>query len=214
MRHSKKILFSLFLFFLTFFAFAEQEVASPIVELTQLLGDIATMQANFEQFSVGAKKQGMQQKTYGKMYLQRPGKFRWETVKPVKQLLIANGKYVWVYDADLEQVTKRKINYNEAGNPAMLLSGSTEALQDTFKISKLESGENASSFYLQPKTANNIYQWIKLNFTDGAITSMVMSDNLGQQSEIDFSNVKINVPLSTSLFKFTPPPGVDVIENV
>lgn len=70
------------------------------------------------------------------------------------------------------------------------------------------------SFQLRPKTANNVYQWIKLNFINGIITSMIMADNLGQQSEIDFSNVKINSTLSGSLFKFNPPSGVDVIDNI
>lgn len=151
MRYSGKVLFSLFIFFITFLAFAGQEVASPIAELTQLLGNIATMQASFVQFPLGGKKTGIQQKNYGKMYLQRPGKFHWETVKPFKQLIIADGKYAWVYDADLEQVTKRKIDYNEAGNPAMLLSGSIESLQNGFNITKLETEDEISFFSVTAK---------------------------------------------------------------
>jgi len=196
------------------FAWAVQDESAANLELVKLLANVATMQADFVQFPIGEKKLGIQQKIYGKMYLQRPGKFRWEAVKPIKQLIVADGKFVWVYDADLEQVTKRKINYNEAGNPAMLLSGSTESLQNSFTIMKVESMKQTVSFQLKPQTENNIYQKIKLNFINGVITSMIMIDNLGQQNQINFTNVKINTPLSSNLFKFVPSKGIDVIENV
>jgi hypothetical protein len=38
---------------------------------------------------------------------QRPGKFRFNYTKPFEQLIVADGKTLWLYDADLNQVTQR-----------------------------------------------------------------------------------------------------------
>lgn len=180
-------------------------------ELIQLLGNTTTMQADFVQFLVNRAGAEEGKSTYGKMSLERPGKFRWETRSPGKQLLIANNQTVWVYDADLEQATKRKIDYHQPGNPALLLSGTTDTLQKTFKITKLNMPGVGEWFELQPKSTNNIYQWIKVHFVDGKIVAMLIADNLGQQSEILFENISLNQPLANALFNFTPPRGTDVV---
>jgi outer membrane lipoprotein carrier protein len=194
--------------FLPSISFADDSTA-----LTDLLNKTNSMQADFTQ-NVISKAQKTTEPTIGKMLLKRPGKFRWETYKPQKQLIIADGKYAWVYDSDLEQVTKNKINYNEAGNPAMLLSGSISALNKTFVV-KDTSSDNSSGewFMLTPKVASDTYQWIKLHFVDDEIQDMQMADNLGQKSEIHFQNIKINNEIADSLFVFKVMPGVDVITN-
>lgn len=203
-----RLIFFIMAFFLSSVVFADDSSA-----LADLLSKTNSMQADFTQ-NVVSKAQQNAEPTVGKMLLKRPGKFRWETYKPQKQIIIADGKYVWVYDSDLEQVTKNKINYNEAGNPAMLLSGSITALNKTFVVKDI-SPENSHGvwFMLTPKVASETYQWIKLHFVDDEIKDMQMSDNLGQKSEIHFQNIKINNNVADSLFVFKPGPNVDVITN-
>lgn len=183
--------------------------ATPSEELTALLQNVKTMQADFQQYLLlasGQKKPGSV--TSGKMMFERPGKFRWEIIDPNKQLIIANSKTTWIYDEDLAQVSKRKVNLNEPGNPALLLSGSIATLQKMFLINKTENGW----FTLKPKAKNNIYHAIKLHFTADKLVAMDIADNLGQQSEIRFSNIQINQTIPASLFVFTAPAGVDVID--
>ncbi len=201
----------IFLFFLPFVAFAADDTS----RLAEMLDKVNSMQADFEQNMLTKSASGVNQPTIGKMYLERPGKFRWETSSPMKQLIIADGKYSWIYDKDLEQVTKNKIDYHQAGNPAMLLSGSITALQNVFNVAVLSESNNANDiwFQLKPKAKNNMYHWIKLYFVANEISEMLMSDNLGQQSRIQFHNVKLNQNLPASLFTFKPPKNVDVIEN-
>ena len=198
---------SVILFFTSFAAYANDDAD----RLAEMLSNVNSMQADFEQNIITKSGQATNEPTIGKMSLLRPGKFRWETTSPMKQLIIADGKYVWVYDADLEQVTKNKIDYHQPGNPAMLLSGSVIALQKTFTVNVILDETDSSWFQLNPKSKNNMYQWIKLHFTNGKITEMFMADNLGQQSEIQFKNIKMNQTLSNSLFTFKPPKNVDVI---
>lgn len=195
-----------------FFCVTTCFAVTPAIELQELLSKIHTMSANFTQTTqVSAKKASAERGVSGSMAFERPSKFRWEIKSPNQQLIIAKEKTIWFYDVDLEQVTKRKVNYREPGNPAILLSGNPNTLQELFNIKKLEQNLPGAWFKLTPKQQNNMYQAIKINFVDGEIKAMVIVDNLGGQSNIQFTNIKINNAINPSLFKFTVPHGVDVV---
>jgi len=191
--------------------------SADTAKLLQLLGGTQTMQASFVQTVLdknGAPKVG--QNVTGTMALQRPGKFRWEVLQPQHQLIVANNNHVWVYDADLQQVTKQALDAGESGNPAQLLSGDNTALRSTFTVKNLNSTDdnsNANCFALSPKNKNNMYSKVTLCFDESKLSSMVMDDNLGQSSKFMFSKTVINSNLASALFVFTPPKGVDVIDN-
>lgn len=182
-------------------------------ELIAILEKTHSMKANFEQFAVNKKNQQGHEQSHGKMALSRPGKFHWETLGPMKQLIVASNDLVWLYDMDLEQVTKSKVDYSQPGNPAMLLSGSSDTLNKTFNVTKLTMPGVGVWFELKPKSQNNLYQSIKLHFVDDKLIAMYMADNLGQSSEFQFENVVTNSDLDDNLFTFTPPKGVDVVEG-
>ncbi|CAL7962751.1 Outer-membrane lipoprotein carrier protein [Gammaproteobacteria bacterium] len=211
-----------FVVFFIFFCTNTISIAASIQtaddELTQLLNNIHTMQATFKQFIVNDKGARIGQETTGYMALERPGKFRWEVLQPNKQLIIVNGSKFVLYDADLEQVTKRKMNYKKPGNSATLLSGSTETLKQMFKIIKLKKSGGGIWFELKPEKKNNSgqtsdYQWIKMHFIAGRLSAMHVFDSLGQQSEIHFSNVVLNSKISQNKFVFVAPPKVDVLDE-
>jgi|WetSurMetagenome_2_1015567.scaffolds.fasta_scaffold259391_2 outer membrane lipoprotein carrier protein len=183
--------------------------ATPSSDLGELLEKISTMQADFVQ----TVENDISKSTTGKMALARPGKFRWETATPAKQLIIANDDYVWVYDPDLSQATKRRIDYQQPGNPAMLLSGTKAAIQKAFKVSLVKKFEAKIIFKLIPRVSNSMYQAIKLSFVDGNLIAMYMVDNLGQESEIRFANVVANTTLAPKLFTIQLPPNTDIIEE-
>jgi outer membrane lipoprotein carrier protein len=173
--------------------------ATPQAQLAQLLSNFNSMQANFVQSTAT-------QKTTGQMAMQRPGKFRWQVQKPSQQLIIADGSTLWIYDADLQQATKQKLNYQRSDNPAMLLSGSVENLQKNFIITKA-----AEWFTLKPRSKHGMFQNIQLLFINGKLKIMYIIDNLGQHSVIKFSKVRINLKINPDLFKFKPGRGVDVV---
>jgi outer membrane lipoprotein carrier protein len=203
---------------LSIFAATASDNTNAADELMQLLGNIKTMQANFVQTTLGKSKAQSGQSVIGTMALARPGKFRWETKQPTQQLIVANGKLVWLYDVDLAQVTRQSLqNTNEEGNPAQLLSGDNTSLRNTFKVMRLAADSSLDAdnkcFTLQPKNKNNIYHRINLCFSGDKLSNMVMEDNLGQRSKFVFSKVVINTNLAASLFVFVPPKGVDVIDN-
>jgi outer membrane lipoprotein carrier protein len=186
--------------------------SSPTQELIKLLSSFDSMQANFVQ-SVINDGSNINQRSDGQVFLQRPNLFRWEMQQPSQQLIIADGTNVWVYDADLQQATKQKIDYRQSNNPAMLLSGSSKDLPKNFIITKLSKSAKGEWFELKPKTRNGMFQKMQVQFVNGQLSTMYITDNLGQRTKLVFTNVQINPKLKPILFKFKPSPNVDIVEN-
>ncbi len=175
--------------------------------LNTLLANTKSMSANFTQTTKGAKSGTFK----GSMSVQRPNNFRWETKSPSEQLIVANGNTLWVYDKDLEQATKQSVD-NQVGNtPALLLSGDPSKIDQNFKITQPYSTKNY--YVLYPKSANANFKNLSISFNGGKPVMMVLNDSLGQTTSIKFSNIKLNPNLNSSQFKFTPPKGVDVINQ-
>jgi outer membrane lipoprotein carrier protein len=204
----KLIIFSIF------FCVGTAAVASPAAdELAQLLNNSHTMQASIKQYMVNDKGVKIGQETVGSMALERPGKFRWEITQPNKQLIVINKDNLILYDIDLAQVTKRRVDYKSPKNPAMLLSGNTNAFKQMFEITKLKSVGKGVWFKLQPKGKNSDYKWIKMFFVFGKLSAMYVLDSIGQQNQIHFYNISLNSKLSKNKFEFVVPPKVDVLDE-
>lgn len=180
-----------------------------VQRLSELLGKAQTLSGRFSQLSLDSSGTRLQEST-GEMSLKRPGQFRWHTDKPMEQLLVSNGEKIWLYDPDLEQVTIRKLDKRLTHTPALLLSGSLASINENFEVSHREVGEIAD-FTLKPKGKDSLFGSLRLSFRDGLINDMQLVDNVGQRTNIQFSGVKLNPPLSADLFVFEPPAGADVI---
>lgn len=146
----------------------------------------------------------------GKLYLQRPGQFRWDYSEPYLQSVVSNGKKVWVYDSELEQVTVKTLDSSLDDTPAMLLS-STQPVEDTFLVGDLVEKGGIEWVELKPKTAEAVFASVRLGFAGDELDVMELVDNFGQTTRLQFSAVVKNPTLDGALFEFTPPPGVDVI---
>lgn len=192
---------------LILFAFtAHAQTASD--DLTQLLSSFQSMSAQFQQVVFNSHGKALQRSS-GQMALMRPGKFRWQVFKPNPQLLIANGRNLWIYDIDLSQATEQLLDKNNNNSPASLLSGSIADLENRFIVTR----KTAQSFQLKPKSENDMFKWIELTFSHSKLTQMRLMDNLGSLTDFHFSQVNINPKLSPSLFQFKAPRGVEVIKN-
>lgn len=200
------ILFFLILFSAPILA-AEQETAA--ITLTQLLDRSSTYQAQFHQTTTDVQHQVLQQSD-GTMMLMRPGHFRWETQSPTHQIVITDGKTLWVYDVDLKQATKQSIQ-NSPMNPAKLLSGDVASLIEQFDVHMIPH-KNVLVFNLIPKKPTRQFRSVAIAFQHHKLHSMQIQNTMEQTNTFTFSNVSVNKSLSTNLFKFTAPPGVDVMQ--
>jgi len=178
------------------------------VQLKKLLSSYTTYQANFLQSTRG-ENGGPEQKSNGRVMLQRPGKFRWETQQPMQQLIVANGKILWIYDHDLEQVTEQQLQSRVGTDPAALLTGDVSGLVKQFSI----SGDGAKNFVLVPRDSNDIFEKIRMQFEKGQLVKLQIKNNLGQTTRFIFTNIRLNQSFDPSIFEFIPPAGVDVLKQ-
>lgn len=179
-----------------------------VVNLNKLLSGAKSMSASFSQTTKGA---GKSSNFSGTMSVERPNKFRWETKSPSEQLIVANGSTMWIYDKDLAQATRQSSNDQLGESPALLLSGNTAQIAQNFTVKQPNPKKNY--YVLTPKSANANFKNLAISFNGGKPVMMVLNDNLGQTTSIKFNNVTLNKAFSASQFSFTPPKGVDVIEQ-
>lgn len=176
--------------------------------LDDYIGRFKTLQADFEQTVIN--EQGKTTETSsGKVFLERPGKFHWDYVKPYAQSIVGDGSKVWVYDRDLEQVTIRRVDEALRSAPALILSSDAK-VDDNFTVTEDGSRDGADWVTLLPKDAKNEYSKVRVGFEGKDLRWMELFDNFGQTTRLRFTGEKLNAALDSAVFAFTPPPGVDV----
>lgn len=183
-----------------------QDAAST---LTGLLQGYQSFSARFEQISRSDQNVNAEI-LEGQLHVERPDKFRWETQIPFPQLIISDSSYLWIYDPDLEQATRKNLS-SQSNGAALILNGKTAELKQQFEIYQLIDTENEALFELIPKDENSNFQRLRLFFSNGIMSEMLLQDALGQQTTILFHNPEINISLDPALFQFEPDDTTDVI---
>jgi len=174
------------------------------------LGALKTLAADFVQV-VRDNKGQITNRATGTLTISRPDRFRWDYREPYLQTIVADGRKLWLYDADLEQVTVRPLEQGLGSTPAMLLSGSGKA-SDAFAAGPVEQRGDWTWCALQPRQRGSDFERVSLAFTArGELVAMELVDKLGQATEIEFSNVRRNGKVDEAAFRFVPPKGADVI---
>lgn len=175
----------------------------------RFLGSLQGLQAEFKQTLTDSKGQVTDQSS-GTLAIRRPNRFRWDYREPHQQLIVADGKRIWLYDNDLEQVTVRRLDESLSATPAMLLSGDAN-LADNFTVTKTSQDEAAQWVMMEPRRNDTDFKWVRLGFASETLKFMQLADKLGQITTLEFSKLEKNPPLDPSRFTFTVPPGADVI---
>jgi len=151
--------------------------------------------------------------TRGTLALQAPRQFRWEVTAPYQQQIVADGMHVWIYDPDLEQVSVRNQGFEEAHSPLTVLTDLRE-LDREFSASEQGERDGLVWLRLKSKAREPEFEYADLGFDAEGLVRMEFKDTLGNRTEIRFSGWKRNPRLEAAMFRFTPPPGVDVIGEV
>jgi len=203
---------SVFAFLLSTAAVVARAAApAPATPLDQYLDGLRTLRTEFSQTVVDGKGEEVQ-KAEGKLTIVRPGKFRWELTpsgNPSAQLMVADGKNLWFYDRDLEQVSVKPATVLTA-TPASLLSGAGD-VRTLFTVSSAGKRDGLDWVKVVPKTGDADFREAQLAFTRGELKRMVLKDKLGQTVRLDFATSARNVPVPDTEVQFSPPAGADLI---
>jgi chaperone LolA len=167
------------------------------------------LQAQFHQ-TLSDGKGAVTSESNGTLAISRPNRFRWDYTDPYKQLIVADGTRIWLYDADLEQVTVKRLDDSISATPAMLLSGQGN-LADNFTVTQTVQDGGVQWVQLEPKSSDTDFKWVRLGFAGEDLKYMQLGDKLGQKTLLDFTHFERNPKLDPARFTFKVPPGADVI---
>ena len=182
--------------------------ADSLDVLRGFIADVKTGSAAFTQTVTspdGAKKRS----SSGRFEFARPNRFRFDYKKPYAQLIVGDGQKVWLYDADLNQVTVRPFNEALGATPAALLTGTS--LERDFELKALPDEGGLQWAEALPRAKDGSFQSLKIGFRGKTLAAIEIVDAFGQRSRLDFSQVEANPALAAERFRFTPPVGSDVI---
>jgi len=179
--------------------------------LRRFIADVRSLDGRFSQQVLDSRQQVIEE-TSGSVAMERPGRFRWHYDAPFERVIVADGDKVWLYEADLEQVTIRRLSSGIGDTPAALLTGK-ESVLERFTVEKSATEGQLLLVRLVPRSADSDFAAVTLGFDGSLLRRLLFEDRLGQQTRIDLTGVRINPRLAPELFRFEPPPGADVIDD-
>lgn len=185
--------------------------ADAVDSLRQFYARTTTLQTHFTQ-KVLDEKGTVTDVMVGQLWLLRPTSFRWEYREPYVQIMVNDGKKLWMYDVDLAQVTVRDAQAALAGAPVWLLNGGP-ALDEQFLLVHEPSNDGLDWVKMNPKSEGGDFTQARMALKDGLPEILELTDSLGQKTVIEFSRTQNNVVIPAERFKFTPPPNVEVVEG-
>ncbi|HEY1892586.1 MAG TPA: outer membrane lipoprotein carrier protein LolA [Steroidobacteraceae bacterium] len=207
-----------------------QAPSSAPTPLDRYLKNLKTLRVTFLQTVADAHGAEVGRST-GTLTVERPGKFRWDihpqatqgadaaqnaaAAQPAAagsgQLMVSDGRNLWYFDRDLQQVTVRPVTAALSATPAMLLSG-TVPVREHFTESLAGDHDGLDWVYVEPRSTEADFKSALFGFdAKGTLERMILEDKLGQVVTIIFHDVAVNVPVPAEDLTFTPPQGADVI---
>lgn len=180
-------------------------------QLDEFLAKVTSFHARFEQQLFDEYGDPLDTSS-GEVDIVRPGRFNWSYQTPYRQRIVSDGKTLWVYDADLEQVTINDVDLGAVDSPGRLLGDDVD-VDASFVVETLPSKDGVDWLKLTPKAAEQQFNEIELGLRDGTVVAMRLKDNLGQTTAISFSAIERGAKIAPETFRFEPPSGVDVIRG-
>ena len=204
---------SLQLLFLGTALLAGNAFAGARDDLKSFASGLKGLDGQFTQQVYDAKGK-LKESSSGRVALSAPRLFRWEYAKPYPQLIVADGKKVWVYDPDLQQVTVRDQGSEEQNSPLSALIDPAK-LDQQFNVKESGNADGLQWLTLTPKSEGDAsFQSARLGFGKGGLSRMEVLDAVGQNTKISFSGWKRNPAFAGTTFKYTPAKGVDVVGDI
>lgn len=187
-------------------------VADGYERLDRFLEKVTTFKASFIQVVLDENLLALEE-TSGLLWIARPGRFRWDYESVHGQSIVADGEVLWLYDVELEQVTRRAQESAIGQTPAVLLSGGQQYRKD-YNVTILGRQGAVNWISLVPKLSDGSFAEIQLGFEGETLRLIQLLDELNQITRVTLANVVENEPIPDSVFRFIPPTGVDVISDV
>lgn len=186
--------------------------ADGLATLDQHLKTMRSGTASFTQTVSNTNKPGAAKTSHGQFAFNRPQQFRFDYTKPFVQTIVADGKTLWMYDADLNQVTQRPQAAALNASPAALVaaSNSVAALQKQFQLENAPAKDKLEWVKAVPRQADTQIKDVMIGFDNGQLRRLEIIDSFGQRSVMEFG--PFSASTAKNSFHFTPPAGADIVK--
>lgn len=205
MKFWQKLCMSLFLATSSGWLYAQ----TATQQLQTFVQQVDAATGSFSQSTVDAQGKARPAQT-GEFAFQRPGQFKWQVKLPYEQLVLSDGKQLFQYDPDLNQLTQRSVDQAIGTSPAAILFGSGK-LEDSFSLQERLAEGDLAWLRATPKGSDAGFDYVDIAFQAGQPVQIILLDAFGQKTIIYLSAIETNVSFSADDFTFTPPEGVDVV---
>ena len=179
--------------------------------LDEFLDGLSTLQAKFEQ-SVLDTENATAGQMHGLFLLERPGRFRWDYVVPRKQIILADGRDVWIIEEDLKQVTRHYQEWALKGTPAAFLAMEAK-VEDDFEVIEIGERQGMQWLELLPRDPESDFNRILLAFAGKQLLRLELNDKFGQISRFSFYEMQRNLPIDPQLFVYEGKDDWDVLQG-
>jgi len=170
-----------------------------------------TLTADFHQIVESPALAGTLESS-GTLAFEKPNHMRWDYKPPDPQLVVGDGETLWIYQPDDHQVIKAPLSEAfHANTPVTFLAG-LGRLERDFAASLDEDRPERWVLRLVPHRDQGLGTLVLVvRKSDAGLEEARITDPLGTTTRLVLANERRNVTLDPGLFRFTPPPGVDVI---
>ena len=193
-------------------ALTAEEVADRVQATYKSFSDL---QARFVQRATN-RLSGMSQEASGRLFLKWPGKMRWEYENPEPRLFLIDGKTLWSHSPMERQAVAQDVSGALSTGPIGILFG-VGSLRRDFRVRRiLHAGTRAGQEHLldlAPKGEDLSFKRVILSIDRESflIRRLTVFDLYGNTTVVELSELKVNGGLEDGLFRFSPPPGTDLV---
>ncbi|HEC28618.1 MAG TPA: outer membrane lipoprotein chaperone LolA [Gammaproteobacteria bacterium] len=198
-----------FIFLLAALLSTDVIASTGLDQLNRFHSDVASLQGEFIQVLRDDKGNKVQE-SKGTVWIKKPGLFRWEYTDPYPQIIVGDGRRIWIYDPELEQVTVKKESNAIGKAPALVLSGK-QPLNKNFVVTEIQRSDGYDWVSLVPKKEDSDFSEISVAFKKDTLAILELKDKLGQKTSIHFIGLKVNSDIDKNRFKFRMPANTDII---
>jgi outer membrane lipoprotein carrier protein len=193
---------------------AEPVAPDAVIQLEAILQQTTSLKADVDQLLIDQDGRELQQ-TRARLVMHKPSSFYWEITEPYSEVMVTDGKLIWRYEPDLEQVTIQHFNEELDRTPVMLLNGDAQSIAETYEVTAVMGSDNAiTRFVLAPRQPDSLFERLSIAFRGAELVEMQFEDSLGQKTSLSITVLERNQEIPAAQFTFTPPDGVEIIDTV
>lgn len=177
---------------------------------------LKSMRVEFTQIYSGT---GMERTESGVLTLKKPGRMRWDYLEPRPKVFVSDGKQAWFYVHGEPQARNARIKeLNDLRSPLRYLLGHTRLWKEFRGLSLAPDIPplTPGGIVLRgvPEAAREQVSQTIIEVTPSfRIARLVIEERGGGVTEFRFRNEQGNIAVADTQFRFTPPPGIEVLRG-